>query len=229
MKFFLSGGGDFDNFKSLDRLFISLLNKNDQLLVIPYACDPADYEDIQARVDETYNLDGSLIIELFSDAKKIRSEFVHGSKAIFIEGGNTFDLITTVRSSNLETVLKSVEDSKIFYADSAGAILLGKDVSTAFFGDDADEDEKKLQDYRGLDLLDSWTVHAHYTPEDDDSVQNFVYESGTPVLALFEETGIYIDSGFTVKVISSKPLAIFTAAGKTLVESHQEINLKDLY
>jgi peptidase E len=153
------------------------------------------------------------------------------SRGIYIEGGNTFDLITAVRSSNIETFFKAVDSNsdKLFYADSAGAIILGNSVKTAFLGDDADEDDRRLQDYRGLDLLHSWTVHAHYTTEDDDNVMNLVYDEGVPVLALFEETGVSISENKELVVLTDAAAAIFTAAGKQMIERGNSIKLSDFY
>jgi dipeptidase E len=231
MQFFLTGGGDFEHFRKVDHNFRELLQNGDKLQILPYASDPEDFEEIYERVEETYGRKLELEFSMEEDISNLTEEILTSARAIFIEGGNTFDLVTAMRKSNLETLFKAIQNqpNKIIYADSAGAIILGNTVKTAFFGDDADEDEERLQDYRGMDLLGSWSIHAHYTNEDDDTVMNLVYDEGNPVLALPEETGIHISEGKEVEVLTETPLAIFTAAGKQQIESGKKILLADFF
>jgi len=231
MEFLLTGGGDFDHFRKVDSKFQELLNDNDKVQIIPYAVDPDDFDEIHERIEDTYKSKKGLTFALESNISKLKQDDLLSARALFIEGGNTFDLITSIRDANIATYIKNFEkqNDKIIYADSAGAIVLGNSVRTAFFGDDADEDERRLQDYRGLNLLDSWVVHAHYTQGDDDAVMNFVYDEGMPVLALPEETGIYISVGKEVEVLTRSPLVIFTAVGKQVIASGQKVLLTDFY
>ena len=231
MQFFFSGGGDFEFFASLDREFAQALGSNASIHLIPYASDPGDFEEIYARVLDTYGGPKKVTVNYCKDPSQIDNATLGSASAVYIEGGNTFDLITTLREHNIETYLKSFakQQNRILFADSAGAIIAGRSVRTAFLGDDADDDEKRLQDYRGLDLLDSWTIHAHYAPEDDDAVMNFVYDEGTPVLALYEETGVYLSENFDLKVLTPKPAEVFTHAGKETFSSGKVRSLSEFF
>ncbi|MDA9951613.1 peptidase E [Oligoflexaceae bacterium] len=220
MHYYLTGGGDFEVFEKIERRLAGGLVQNDKILVLPYACDPSEFEEISERVEETFpNAD----IEMFGDPALLQKENFTSAAAICIEGGNTFDLVSIVRRHNLATFLKGV-DSGWIYADSAGAIILGATVQTAFLGDDADDDEARLQDYRGLDLLDSWTIHAHYEPEDDDSLQDLVYTMGTPLCALPEPAAVCFDGKGGLEVLNG-PVHIFNVGGKVTLS---EVKTHDL-
>jgi len=232
MKFLLTGGGDFEFFTKVDQQFEEILRKNDQILILPYASDPEDFEDIFSRTKESYgNGPAKPTFAMLKDITKLKESDLLDTAALFIEGGNTFDLITAVRDANIATYFKSFsqQHNKVIYADSAGAIILGASVKTAFLGDDADEDAERLQDYRGLNILNEWAVHAHYSPEDDDGVMSLVYDEGIPVLGLYEETGIYISDNNELKVLTHAPVILFTAAGKQLIDNHKLVNLSDFY
>lgn len=228
MQFFLTGGGDFDFFKRVDQEFSQFLNGNDQVLLLPYASPQDTFAEILERVEETYSRTDARFFYKEQPEKLSHDDF-EIVKALYIEGGNTFDLITSIRSANIETSSKEffASPERVVYADSAGSIILGSSVRTAFFGDDADDDALRLQDYRGLDVLGGWSVHAHYEIDDDESVTDFMYNEGCPVLALHEETGIYISEDQKVRVLTEYPLTLFTFAGKIRVEKNEERQLTE--
>src|SRR5690606_17848295 len=154
MEFFLTGGGDFEHFQAVDRAFLQHLKNGDKVQLLPYASDPEDYDEILERVEDTYGRHLDLSVAMQSNIADLSLPILQEAKAILIEGGNTFDLVTAVRQANLETHFKKIANAdKVIYADSAGAIILGQSVKTAFFGDDADSDDMRLQDYRGMSLM----------------------------------------------------------------------------
>lgn len=145
--------------------------------------------------------------------------------AVFIEGGNTFKLIKEVRNSHLFEHLKEfIKASKIIYADSAGAIVLGSDVHSAFLGDEADEDKAKLQDYRGLGLIGPWAIHCHYEPEDFEAMQDLLYANGFSFLALAEPVGIYLDNG-DMEVFGEGTLEVLDFEGHRSIPVGEKIKI----
>lgn len=174
------------------------------------ACETRDDElDALDRIEEHFSDKKIKSIELISDPKTDLNQF----DAIMIEGGNTFKLIRSIRDTHFYTSIKNFSKTgKCIYADSAGAIILGSDVHTAFLGDDGDEDNMSLQDYRGLDLLDSWCVHAHATSDDLEQLQDLLYQVGSPIFALAEETGIHLNRK-EVTVFGEEPLWIVDFEG----------------
>lgn len=228
MPLYLTGGGDQEDFRNLDRLFLEHLPENSQILVIPLACEEDEYEDALDRAEECFESSKVKNIELCEDVDKLSYEDLLNFQAVFIEGGNTFKLIQAVRKSSFFDLLKKyLSDGNFIYADSAGAIVLGSNVQTAFLGDDGDEDENKLQDYRGLGLLGDWVVHCHYEPNDHDDMQDLMYDLGTPILALSEPCGIYIN-GDEVEVKGKEALEIFTFSGRTVHQPNSKIELSKI-
>lgn len=207
MAIYLTGGGDQEQFSSLDRKFIDELPKNAKIALLAQAAD--DQQEALERIEYYFKSPEISTIDIIKDHNTDLSDY----DALMIEGGNTFNLIRAVRDSNFFNSIKSFhKSSKPIYADSAGAIILGSDVHTAFLGDDGDEDELSLQDYRGLDILNPWCVHAHATSEDLDQLNDQLYQIGSPFLALAEETGIIINND-TIEVYGSHPLWIVDFEG----------------
>ncbi len=228
MPLFLLGGGEQEAFANLDRVFLDSLPAGSNLLVIPQACDPEDYEDILERIESCFGAAKIKAIHLASNLDIIDANTLDQYAAIIIEGGNTFQLIQTVRQSSFFNLLKDfLASGKSIYADSAGAIILGEDVRTAFLGDEADEDLNKLQNYRGLSLLESWIIHCHYKLEEAESLSEMVFNLGLPILALSEETGLLVD-GDKIRVFGKEMLEVFTFVGRRDYPVNSEFTLAEV-
>lgn len=226
MALFLTGGGEQENFNQLDKLFIDSLPQNATVLIIPFASD--NYEEVFERI--TFHFEHKKIssFKMLTRAEEITKENFDSHDAIMIEGGNTFDLIRKTRSNSFFNLIKEFHASdKHIYADSAGAIILGNDIQTAFLGDDADEDSKRLQDLRGLDLIHPWTIHAHSTPEEYDDLNDLLYDKGYPILALSEETGIFVSNG-NIQVFGQKPLEVISFTGRQSIIPGTKVELSPL-
>jgi peptidase E len=208
MAIYLTGGGDQETFIQLDKLFMEELPAGSTIGLFAQAAE--DQQDALERIEYHFNANNITSIELITNPNSDLSKY----QAIMIEGGNTFELISKIRDSHFFNSIKNFYKSgKPIYADSAGAIILGSDVHTAFLGDDSDEDEHALQDYRGLDILSPWCIHAHATAEDFEQVQDILYNIGSPVLALSEETGIRLSEN-ELQVFGSNDLWVFNFEGR---------------
>ena len=228
MALYLTGGGDQDDFRNLDRVFLENLPIDSKILTIPVASDFEDYDDVLERAEDCFHHKKVTDIILCEDIDKISEADLAGYEAVFIEGGNTFQLIQAVRrSSFFKHLEKYVAGGGNIYADSAGAIVLGNHVKTAFLGEDADEDNEKLQDYRGLGLVGGWSFHCHYEEGDKEGVQDLMYETGSPVIALPEPAGIYI-SGNEAQVFGKDSLDVFTFTGCKTIEPMEKFNLETI-
>lgn len=213
MKLFLTGGGDQESFYDLDKKFIDELPKNASVLVLPMACEIDEYDDVFERVTEIFQSKKIKNFELCTNVDSLSLEDLSSYDALMLEGGNTFKLIKELRSSSFFSYLKEYcQLDKIIYADSAGAIVLGSDIQTAFLGEDADEDEHKLQDYRGLGVLNDWSIHCHYEPTEFDQVQELMFSTGSTVICLPEPTGISFN-GSEIEVFGEEPATILTFSG----------------
>jgi dipeptidase E len=225
---YLTGGGEQEEFAELDSHFFENLTNDSKILVIPQACEEDEFGAVLERIQECFSHKKVSEIHLAKNPEKMSYKEVDHFDIIMIEGGNTFLLINAIRETIFFKHLKSfAESGKTIYADSAGAILLGADVGTAFFGDEADEDNQKLQDYRGLDIIPPFILHAHYESGDDDNLQDMLYDKGCPIIALSEPAGVLIDNGI-VTALGSAPVELITFSGKITIEIGDEFDLTTL-
>jgi dipeptidase E len=182
-------------------------------LVLPLACEEEDFQEVFERVEECFEDSKIESIDMIKKVKDLTHEKISQYHAVFVEGGNTFKLIKALRDTHLFQYLKAfLKEDKIIYADSAGAIALGANIESGFLGEAADEDELKIQDWRGLGFLGNWSVHCHHEPEDLDALNDLMYASGSTFLALSEPCGIHIKNN-TVRVLGSAPLEIVDFTG----------------
>jgi dipeptidase E len=82
---------------------------------------------------------------------------------IFVEGGNTFYLLKSMRACNFEKVIrKLLKQGKVYIGASAGSIVAGRTIKTA--GWDGDKNAVKLKNLKGLNLV-PFDIFVHYQPE----------------------------------------------------------------
>ncbi|MAX67306.1 MAG: hypothetical protein CME66_10260 [Halobacteriovoraceae bacterium] len=219
LKLFLTGGGDQESFKKIDQVFLKNLKPDSQVALLAHACE--DQQEALERI--VYYFERPPISQI--DLIKKPSEEILNYDALMIEGGNTFELIQQMRESSFFNLIKKFIDlGKPIYADSAGAIILGRDVHTAFLGDDGDDDQLRLQDYRGLGVLGDWCLHAHSTEDDYEQLQDLLYDKGWPILALSEEASVFINKD-EVEVLGPDDLWVIDFEGQKKIPPGQKIVL----
>ncbi len=82
---------------------------------------------------------------------------------IFVEGGNTFFLMKTIKQSGFEKVVrKLLEQGKVYIGSSAGSIVAGRTIETAAWV--GDENAVKLRSLKGMNLV-PFDIFVHYLPE----------------------------------------------------------------
>lgn len=194
MQIIITGGGDSKYFKQIDRRFKKVLPPLSNIMLIPVATNRRNHSYCLKRIKETFDQLKFNKIDVCSDLKKLdyaRLELFH---AIYIDGGNTFKLIDEIRKSNFKNNLKKFVLKKgIINADSAGAIILGKNISSAKIGKIADKNTVNISRFQGLNLLYDYSVHCHFDPEDE--MEDLIELSKkTAVIALTEKTAIYLNN-----------------------------------
>ena len=60
---------------------------------------------------------------------------------------------------------------------------------------------------------------------DQEEIQDLLYDGGSPILALAEPTGIYID-GNNLKVFGRAPLEVFTFTGSKVFPPGSQVDLE---
>jgi len=224
MKFILTGGGDSKHFSAIDAKFISLLGDNPTLLFIPIAGDEDSYQEGLSRIQDTFSTVHFDNIEMCLDLHDLHWEYLSKFKAIYFDGGNTFQLMAHIRDTHTYELLhKFLYQGGVINGDSAGAIVLGSHLETAHFGDSGDDNNGSVISYQGLNLLGHWAIHCHYQQSEKEEIQAFVDEYGFPVVALHENSAIYIQDK-NIKVIGEEKIDIYSP------DSHLvSINVGDSY
>ena len=189
MKLLLSGGGEPDQVKPLDKYFANYV-KDGKILYIPVAMDKIPYEDCEKWFRETYAKYNLNNIEMCTNLKEIND--LNNYKAIFIGGGNTFKLLKEIKESNFDIKLKEyLQNNGFIYGGSAGAIIFGKTIEPAIH---ADKNTVNLKDLNGLNILDDYDVWCHYKETDN------LKDLNRKTIVLYEESGILYD-GKEIKTI----------------------------
>src|SRR3989344_1039327 len=184
----LSGGTGKDNEESLNKLFLKLVNKK-PILYIPLAREAKEYSECYDWI--TSQLPNQKINMLFSFAEQKID--LDNFKGIYIGGGNTFKLLKELKESGFDK--KLINFKGVVFGGSAGAIIWGKDISNASWGEIKDKNKVKLKDLKGFNKINGYNIRAHYVEKEKSSVESYVKKTKIPIIALPEDSGIYIKNG----------------------------------
>lgn len=118
--------------------------------------------------------------------------------AVFVGGGNTFALLSRLRSSGLLPAIKEAVDSGLKYiGSSAGSNITGPSIMTT--------NDWNIVGATELDALGfvPWNINPHYFPGDmgqmpgtacrEPRISEYHKEHANPVLAIEEQTGVFVD------------------------------------
>ncbi|MGG4471576.1 Type 1 glutamine amidotransferase-like domain-containing protein [Paenibacillus alvei] len=214
--FFLSGGGDKEQTKEIDKAFIKQINLNKPLLYIPIALDETiPFDECYKWINSVFQPLGLQEIKMWTDLSNRTLEDLKQFSAIYIGGGNTFSLLNTIRISKLDKALEEyIENEGIIYGGSAGAIILGSNIMTCAH---MDANNTNLQNFEGLNYIQGCSIWCHYEMENDSLIWSYIKNYKKTVIALPEDTGIfYSKSG--IEVIGTSPAFIFKDDDKILVQ-----------
>jgi len=214
--FFLSGGGDKEQTKEIDQVFIKQINLNKPLLYIPIAMDEAiPFDECYKWINSVFKPLGIQEIIMWTDLSNKTLEDLKQFSAIYIGGGNTFSLLNAIRISKLDKVLEEyIENEGVIYGGSAGAIILGSNIMTCAH---MDANNANLQNFEGLNYIQDYSIWCHYEMENDSFIWSYIKNYKKNVIALPEDTGIfYSKSG--IEVIGTSPAFIFKDEDKILVQ-----------
>lgn len=194
MNLILSGGGNSEQSKKVDTLFTSLL-KNKKILYIPIAMDRIKHSDSDCLVWLTGNLSpyGNFEITLLNEKgiQDFKYEDILDYGGVYIGGGNTYKLLKILKETRFDKYLtKLLRETDIpVVGGSAGAVIFGKDIETV---ETMDINNVGLKDLSGLNMLSGKNLWVHYKKSMDEDIQKYIGRSCIEVIALPEESGLYI-------------------------------------
>lgn len=113
---------------------------------------------------------------------------------IYVCGGNTFFLLSRVRETGFDKVIKQfLKEAKVYVGVSAGSILVGPNTEIAI---PYDENDVGITDFSGLHLIDV-IITPHYTPAEKKTIDKYRRQSGYKVVPLTDRQAyLVVDNGF---------------------------------
>ena len=216
----LAGGGDERDSQPLDEIFAGWLGKGRMLYLPTALVHPSNKEAGYRWIQNTFAPFGITEIDVWMNLAGKTARDLEPYDAVYIGGGNTFFLLQQIRAYGLDHALDEfVHAGKPVYGGSAGAIILGYDITSSAH---VDQNMIGLKDYSGLDLALGYAIWCHYTPEDDERVQSYVRRSGIPSIALTEKAGAY-RQGDHLYAAGSEPVGRYTLQGCTFIPPGTQI------
>lgn len=198
---FLSGGGGAEDTVPLHAAFAAAVGSG-RLWYWPIALDPVerDYGECLGWLTGALRPFGVTEIDMWDGADGIGTgtatriaQPLTDYRGVYIGGGNTFRLLDIVRRVGLGSALQTfLDDGGVVFGGSAGAALLGADISTIAH---LDPDPYGTTDTRGLDRVAGHGVFVHHVPSEVPLVRDWARGNRRPVLALHERAGAVVADG----------------------------------
>jgi dipeptidase E len=210
----LGGGGtEWDERPILER-FASWVSPSGTVLYWPVALK-GDYAQCLDWVSSVLRPLGVRRIAMWPTLVDRDPAALDGYDALFIGGGNTYRLLYQLRVSGFDSAVKRfVHRGGILYGGSAGAIVIGKDISTCAH---MDENVVGLSDTAGLDLLGGDSVWCHYRPSDDVQIREYVERTTSPTIALPETGGVWVPAPVSYRPLGNGASYRFIGKGKQVL------------
>lgn len=225
MKLLLCGGGSGTQTVETNKVFNQIVNHSKPVLYVPLAMDESEhtYDSCLEWINGELSKVDIPSIEMVRTFEELASKNYYDYSAIFIGGGNTYKLLKGFKDSGAFDKIKDyINNDGIVYGGSAGAIIFGYDIDSCLVMDDNDV---KLEDTKGFNVLDGLSIFCHYTneytPEGHEEFKKYLSEyslSREKVIAIPEEDTIYVN-GNNVTIVGHRPYYDFINGNEIIHEN----------
>ena len=215
MRIFANGGGSGEKVKDIYLEINSLIDHDKEVLYVPLAMeeDKHPYDGCLDWFKNEISLIEASGIHMVRSFEEFASLNFNDYSFIFIGGGNTFRLLNGLKSTLAYNKLKEyILNDGIVFGGSAGAVIMGRDVSCSM-----DINYVNLNDTKGLDVLNGYSLFPHYTnyksklslEENQDRFNLFrnriinYTKIGNKIYAIPEEDTIIVKD--SLEIVGSKP------------------------
>lgn len=148
---------------------------------------------------------------MITSGQELANKNLENYSALFIGGGNTFKLLAELKSSGaFEKIKEFINNNGIVFGGSAGAIIFGYDLEACLCDD---INEIGLEDIKGFDVLNGYSILCHYTNRSEEKDKNntdyllqLSYKRKS--IALPEEDTIFIN-GANIEIIGNIDYYVF--------------------
>ena len=209
MRLIISGGGSIETSKKVDEFFIELLPKNPRILYVPHAMRfKKSFEECKKWFSTFLNQFRIADFELVEDISQVTLDQYD---AIYIGGGNTFNLLKEIKKTGFDKKLFAfLQNEGIVYGGSAGGIVLGKTISYC-----GDENKLDQIDLEGLDCVKGYSFMCHFS---NNTTQNGLALGEIPKRLIFipQSSGIYYD-GKKIKILGNQQVSVYKDQTKVVL------------
>lgn len=180
--------------KKIAKAFLNSINKKTDKIYILMVTSSLENDD-QYYVNEVkkeLNNIGVAKIDIYRLNKNIATNELNKYDAVYICGGNTFYIYNQMQKYKLDKALINFVNNGGFYIGvSAGSIISGPDIEFAGWGKEADKNNIKLKNTKGLNLVD-FVVFPHFKPNLQDELNNFNKKVDYKITPLTDNQAILI-------------------------------------
>lgn len=214
---YLSGGGNEKQSFSLDKFFFDTFPKNGSFLYVPVALrGDRLYLKTQFWMKNILKIHNrsDIQFETADDLSKYKFEDLKNFDALYISGGNTWNLMQELRKSGFsQEFITYIKNGGVVYGGSAGAIVLGKNIDTH-----DDENKINLKGSSGLNLLNEYSVACHYTNKQAGRFHHWTISHNSPIICLPEETGVVLVNNSVLCVGTQSCIIYFVDGAKKEIQ-----------
>jgi dipeptidase E len=116
----------------------------------------------------------------------------------------------------------------IVYGASAGAVLMGKDISTYIEDKYISENEKYgYTDTVGLGLIGNYSVITHFHEGDDYKIKEYFAKREYPIIAIPQGSAVVVRDN-SMKIIGDRPVTVFDKKGASgKIELGSELSVQN--
>lgn len=114
---------------------------------------------------------------------------------VFVEGGNTYYLMKSIRESGFEKVIKKLLSKGLIYmGGSAGAYVACPTIEMAGLRHQDKYNHFGVTDLTGMNLV-PFLLTVHYKPEHHDLLKEKISQASRPVRILTDEQALFVKDG----------------------------------
>ena len=214
----LGGGGDADDSSLIDERLVKQIGEDATMGYIPVAMPSEKYPDCKRWITSVFERYGLTDIETWTKLTEVTVETITDIDAIYISGGNTYQLLAKLRTAGLDSLLREfVSDGGVLYGGSAGAIICGETIETT-----PDENRVEITDTTGLGLLSNTDVWCHY--KIGDAVPQYATATGRTTIAIPERSGVSITATHYT-VVGHESVCVFQNGTETMYSPGKQFEL----
>lgn len=144
---------------------------------------------------ELLKYEGYNFTEIDIEGKKAEElqKLLEGMDAVFVEGGNPFYLLRSVRESGFEKVMrKLLEHGVVYVGVSAGSYIACPTIEMSTWKNPGEEKNNfGVTDLTAMNLV-PFLLKAHYQPETKDLLQEKIAQTQYPVKIITDEQAILV-------------------------------------